>query len=113
LGSVASYLNGKDSGRFAVGLHVSAHHVASAPYGSTVIGIARPVRLGKRTHLFNIDVYLAKPAAASGSRSAVLDGTDAADVPFSTGALISTVTLLTSLITPPALPPSLAAASKL
>ena len=56
LGSAASYACIDASKYFAVGIEVNANHIASARSGF-VTGIARPLHLGFRTHVWDIRVH--------------------------------------------------------
>ena len=56
LGSTASMLCLEDIEAYqAVGLEINANHLKSAR-GGFVIGTARPVRLGRRIHVWNIEI---------------------------------------------------------
>ncbi len=52
----AGSIAGCDPEHVAVGISVSAEHVASARLGQTVTAVATPVHLGKRRHVWNVDV---------------------------------------------------------
>jgi 1,4-dihydroxy-2-naphthoyl-CoA hydrolase len=56
LGSVASHCIVDRNTHYAVGLNIEVHHVRSVS-GGTVTGVARPVHLGKTTHLWEIKIY--------------------------------------------------------
>lgn len=55
LGSVASYLVIDREKFICVGLEINANHVRSVKSG-TVTGIAKPVHLGGKTHIWNIEI---------------------------------------------------------
>ncbi len=56
LGSVASHCIIDRETHYAVGLNIEVHHIRSVTKG-TVTGIARPLHLGKTTHLWEIKVF--------------------------------------------------------
>ncbi|NJN34678.1 MAG: hotdog fold thioesterase [Saprospiraceae bacterium] len=56
LGSVASYLCIDASKYAAVGLEVNANHLSSAREGSLVFGTVKPIRVGKTTHVWQIEI---------------------------------------------------------
>jgi 1,4-dihydroxy-2-naphthoyl-CoA hydrolase len=55
LGSYAATLCLDPSRQVAVGLEINANHIRSAR-GGTVTGTARPIHLGKRTHVWEIRI---------------------------------------------------------
>lgn len=56
LGSVASYLCIEDiSKNSAVGLNITADHLRPVPKG-WVRGIARPIKIGRKIHLWSIEI---------------------------------------------------------
>lgn len=55
LGSIASYLIVKESGKIAVGLEVNANHVSSVKEG-IVKGRATLVHAGSKTHIWDIRI---------------------------------------------------------
>lgn len=55
LGSVAAHLIVASQGRRAVGLEISANHIRAVKEG-TVTGTARPLHVGKSTHLWEIKI---------------------------------------------------------
>jgi 1,4-dihydroxy-2-naphthoyl-CoA hydrolase len=55
LGSVASYCIIDRDTHHAVGLNIEVHHIRSVTKG-TVTGMARPLHIGKTTHLWEIRV---------------------------------------------------------
>lgn len=56
LGSVASWLC-IDTARYAaVGLEINANHLRGVKENSMVIGTARPIRIGKTIHVWNIEL---------------------------------------------------------
>jgi len=64
LGSVASHCIIDRDTHYAVGLNIEVHHIRSVTEG-TVIGIARPIHLGKTTHLWEIKIFNAKEKLVS------------------------------------------------
>ena len=57
LGSVASVLCLEDPVKYnAVGLEINANHIKSAMEGSLVTGKATPIRIGGKTHVWNIEL---------------------------------------------------------
>ena len=56
LASVGAWLNIDDSHRQAVGVEINANHIRPVPKGKTVTGTARPVRIGKKTHVWEIRI---------------------------------------------------------
>ena len=54
LGSVASNMVVDQKEFFAVGQHISTHHLKAANEGSVVTGKVTPIHLGSRTHLWEI-----------------------------------------------------------
>lgn len=56
LGSIASNLILDQKQQYAVGQSIYAHHLKSVKSGF-VRGIATPIHLGKKTHLWNIDIF--------------------------------------------------------
>ncbi len=55
LGSTAANLCLNPSTHYALGLEINASHIRSVKTGY-VYGITRPIRLGKSTHLWNIEI---------------------------------------------------------
>ena len=55
LGSIASNAVIDPSKQYAVGLEINANHVKSAKEGK-VTGTAKPIHLGKRTHIWEIRI---------------------------------------------------------
>lgn len=55
LGSIAANLAVDQSGFYCVGLEINANHLRAVPNG-TVTGIARPVHLGRTTHVWEIKI---------------------------------------------------------
>jgi 1,4-dihydroxy-2-naphthoyl-CoA hydrolase len=53
LGSFASYLCVDGSKQRTVGLEINANHIKSMKFGF-VLGVARPIHLGKKTHVWDI-----------------------------------------------------------
>ncbi len=56
LGSIASNVVIGDPKKATVGLEVNANHLKSGKEGETVIGTVKPIRLGKRIHVWNIEI---------------------------------------------------------
>jgi len=56
LGSVASHCIIDRNTHYAVGLNIEVHHIRSVTEG-TVTGTARPLHLGKTTHLWEIKIH--------------------------------------------------------
>lgn len=56
LGSIASNLVLHNEKKVAVGIEINANHLKSVKTG-IVKGIAKPVHLGKKTHVWNIEVF--------------------------------------------------------
>jgi len=56
LGSVASNMIVDQESFFAVGQHISTHHLKAASEGTKVIGCAKPIHIGSRTHLWEIKI---------------------------------------------------------
>ena len=56
LGSVASYLVIDPDKYDAVGLEINANHIKSVTSGK-VTGICKPLHIGKRTHVWQTDIY--------------------------------------------------------
>jgi len=57
LASVGAYLNLDDDRRQAVGVEINANHIRSVPKGKKVKGIAQPVRIGRKTQVWEIRIY--------------------------------------------------------
>lgn len=56
LGSVASWLCIDTTRYAAVGLEINANHLRSVKEGNEVFGTARPIRIGKTVHVWNIEL---------------------------------------------------------
>lgn len=56
IGSVASQIVVSNMETKVVGLEVNANHLRSAKEGQTVFATAKPVKLGKRIHVWNIEI---------------------------------------------------------
>lgn len=56
LGSVASYLLIDQNNMRAVGMNIETHHVSSVATGR-VKGVAKPLHVGRQTHLWDIKIY--------------------------------------------------------
>lgn len=56
LGSVASSIVVGDASKGVVGLEINANHLKSGKEGDTVIGKVLPIRLGRRIHVWNIEI---------------------------------------------------------
>lgn len=58
LGSVASMFCLEDlTTQSVVGVEINANHLNSAPEGDTVTGTVRPVKVGRRLHVWEIKIY--------------------------------------------------------
>ncbi|TLV01257.1 hotdog fold thioesterase [Dyadobacter luticola] len=55
LGSIASYLTLPDESQHAVGLEINANHLRPVKDGF-VYGVARPIHLGRTTHIWDIRI---------------------------------------------------------
>jgi 1,4-dihydroxy-2-naphthoyl-CoA hydrolase len=55
LGSIASFMVIKDSGKQIVGLEINANHLRSVRSGY-VYGTARAIHLGRKTHIWEIEI---------------------------------------------------------
>lgn len=66
LGSIAGYLCSEGEQR-VVGLEINANHIRSAREG-VVKGICRPIHLGRRQQVWNIDIYNEKGQLCCTSR---------------------------------------------
>ena len=64
LGSVASHCIIDRETHYAVGLNIEVHHIRSVTKG-TVTGEARPLHLGKTTHLWEIKIFNEKEKLVS------------------------------------------------
>lgn len=57
LGSLASYLAIEDPERHAaVGVEINANHLRPVPEGQSVTGRVTPIRIGRRMHVWHIDI---------------------------------------------------------
>lgn len=56
LGSIASNLL-LESSQVAVGQSITANHIRPAKEGSTVTGIAKIIHQGRKSHLWNIEIF--------------------------------------------------------
>ena len=57
IGSVASTMCLDLSKNKAVGLEINANHLSAGHEGSTVIATARPVKIGRSIHVWNIGIH--------------------------------------------------------
>ena len=57
IGSVASTMCLDLSKNKAVGLEINANHLSAGYEGSTVIATARPVKIGRSIHVWNIEIH--------------------------------------------------------
>ncbi|MDH5379251.1 MAG: hotdog fold thioesterase [Cyclobacteriaceae bacterium] len=57
LGSVASNLLINNKTHIAVGLDINANHLRPVNSGNTVIGIVKPLHLGRKTHVWEIKIH--------------------------------------------------------
>ena len=70
LGSVAAHASIDSSKYMAVGLEINANHIKSARSGH-VVGIARPIHIGRNTHVWEIRISNEDDALISISRLTV------------------------------------------
>lgn len=56
LGSIASVLILDGRPEAGVGMTLTAHHLRPVPKGGTVYGVARPKHIGRKTHLWGIEI---------------------------------------------------------
>ena len=56
LGSVASQIVVSSMGIKVVGLEINANHLRTAKEGQTVFGTAKPIKIGKSIHVWNIEI---------------------------------------------------------
>lgn len=56
LGSVASNIISSVDGNQVVGLEINANHLKSAVEGQTVTGRVEPIRIGRRVHVWQINI---------------------------------------------------------
>lgn len=56
LGSIGATLNTDPKTHICVGLEINANHIKSVKSGNTVIGEAKPVHIGKKTHIWEIRI---------------------------------------------------------
>lgn len=57
IGSIASFLCVDTSKYYCVGQSINANHLKSAKEGSWVFGKAIPLHLGRRSHVWNINIH--------------------------------------------------------
>ncbi|MEM9837452.1 MAG: hotdog fold thioesterase [Bacteroidota bacterium] len=57
MGSVASILCIDMSTQAIVGVEINANHLRSVPEGKTVTGIVKPIKIGRKLHIWQIDIY--------------------------------------------------------
>ena len=58
LGSAAGYFCVDRERHYCVGMEINANHIRPVPAGSgPVYGIARPIHLGRKTHVWGISIY--------------------------------------------------------
>ena len=58
LGSAAGYFCVDRETQYCVGMEINANHIRPVPAGSgPVYGIARPIHLGRKTHVWGISIY--------------------------------------------------------
>jgi 1,4-dihydroxy-2-naphthoyl-CoA hydrolase len=55
LGSVAAHCTVDDQNKYCVGLEINANHIKSVKSGF-VTGVARPIHIGSRTHVWEIRI---------------------------------------------------------
>jgi len=75
LGSIASNFWVDGAKYFCVGLDINANHIKSVRSGGVVFGITQPIHLGKRTHVWTVDITNEKDELVCVSRitMAVMD----------------------------------------
>ncbi|MCX6352492.1 MAG: hotdog fold thioesterase [Bacteroidetes bacterium] len=56
VGSMAAYLSVDRENFYTLGLEIKCNHISPAFFGSFVVGKAKPVHLGKRTHVWQIEI---------------------------------------------------------
>ena len=56
LGSVASNIIAAEEGNQIVGLEINANHLKSAKEGQIVTGRVEPIRIGRRIHVWQIEI---------------------------------------------------------
>lgn len=67
LGSVAASLC-VENGKHCVGVEINANHLKAVPSGNTVTGIAKPIRIGRTLHVWQIDISNSKGQPVCTSR---------------------------------------------
>ena len=67
LGSVAASMCVED-GKHCVGVEINANHLKAVPGGTIVTGIAKPIRIGRTIHVWQIDITNAKNEPVCTSR---------------------------------------------
>jgi 1,4-dihydroxy-2-naphthoyl-CoA hydrolase len=73
LGSVASSMCLEDPLKNQpVGVEINANHLKMVPQGETVTGIVKPIRIGKRLHVWEISVFNSQDALICVSRFTVM-----------------------------------------
>lgn len=73
LGSVASSMCLEDPLKNQpVGVEINANHLKMVPQGETVTGIVKPIRIGKRLHVWEISVFNSQDAFICVSRFTVM-----------------------------------------
>ena len=68
LGSIASNMVIDSSKFIAVGQSISANHLRPGLEGETVLGIARPLHLGKKSQIWDIEIFNEKEKMICSSR---------------------------------------------
>ena len=71
MGSIAAHLVIDTDKQSAVGLEINANHIKSAVNGSKVTGVCKPLHIGKRTHVWQTDIYNDKNEMIATSRLTV------------------------------------------
>lgn len=74
VGSMASNLAVNDT-KYCVGLEINANHMKQVPVGESIFATAKPLHLGKQTHVWQIWITndANKPIAASRLTTMILD----------------------------------------
>ncbi len=57
LASIGAWLNAADESKNAVGVEINANHLRSVKKGNTVIATAKPVKRGRRIHVWEIKIH--------------------------------------------------------
>lgn len=57
LASVGAWLNVEEEGKTAVGIEINANHIRGVKKGGTVHGIAKPIRRGRKIHVWETKIF--------------------------------------------------------